>query len=190
MSCEEGCTSENARGFRGARSALCSRRGVCAPTTWERVYSFMPWWIEGARIASGYVYNLPFALNNRTSWPSRLRHLKSYGAWCRDAIIDHRRYYRELRRELGSLGLDDKLQSIDHHTSHATSAYLTTFSTLYDHPLLVRRGRHDPSPLHSSRHQRFTTSATPSLFLFYARLQWFGVSRLAAEEKSRAGVLR
>ena len=32
----------------------------------------------------------------------------------------------ELRRELGSLGLDGKLLSIDHHASHAAGAYLTS----------------------------------------------------------------
>ena len=107
-------------------AALLAGAGLRADDVERVVYSFMPWWTEGARIASGYVYDFPFALNNSTSWPSRLRHLKSYGAWCRDAISDHRRYYGELRRELRSLGLDDKLQSIDHHASHAAAAYLTS----------------------------------------------------------------
>jgi carbamoyltransferase len=107
-------------------AALLADAGLRSADVERVVYSFMPWWIEGTRILGGYARDLPFALNNGTSWPSRLRHLKSYAAWCRDAIIDHRRYYGELRRELRSLGLDSKLESIDHHASHAAAAYLTS----------------------------------------------------------------
>lgn len=90
------------------------------------VYSFMAWWVEGARIVSGYARDLPFALTNGTSWPSRLRHLQSYGAWCSGAIRNHRRDYGDLIRELRSMGLAGKLTSIDHHASHAAAAYLTS----------------------------------------------------------------
>jgi carbamoyltransferase len=90
------------------------------------VYPFMPWWMEGSHMLYGYSCDLPFTLTNGTPWSARLRHLKAYGGWCVDAILDHRKYHRELMCELSSLGLDHKLTRIEHHAAHAAVAYLTS----------------------------------------------------------------
>jgi carbamoyltransferase len=90
------------------------------------VYPFMPWWMEGSRMLRGYFSDLPFTLTNGTPWGARVRHLAMYGKWCCEAILDHRKYHRELEHELSSLGLDRKLTRIEHHASHAAAAYLTS----------------------------------------------------------------
>jgi carbamoyltransferase len=90
------------------------------------VYAFMPWWVEGSRIVGGYLRDLPFTATNGTSWKAKLRHLREYRQWCRRSVREHRKYHRELVRELRSLGLDRKLTRIEHHASHASSAFLTS----------------------------------------------------------------
>jgi carbamoyltransferase len=90
------------------------------------VYPFMPWWVEGLRIMSGYFFDLLPTLVNNTSWPAKSRHLKSYWDWSIRSILEHRKYHAELVAELHSLGLDRKLKRIEHHTAHAASAYLTS----------------------------------------------------------------
>ena len=74
----------------------------------------------------GYLRDLLFTLNNGTRGREKLRHLKAYGEWCIDAILDHCNCHRELVRELSSLDLSDKLTRVEHHASHAAAAYLTS----------------------------------------------------------------
>ncbi|MGH7801693.1 MAG: carbamoyltransferase family protein [Thermodesulfobacteriota bacterium] len=105
---------------------LLRRAGLSPEDLQHVVYPFMPWWIEGSRMVHGYLRDLPFTLTNGTPWSARLSHLKAYGKWCIDAILDHRKYHRELIRELSFLGLDHKLMRIEHHASHAAVAYLTS----------------------------------------------------------------
>jgi len=90
------------------------------------VYPFMPWWMEGSSMLYGYLHDIPFTLTNNTPWDSRLRHLRTYWKWCIDAISDHRKYHYELMYELSSMGLHHKLTRIEHHASHAATAYLTS----------------------------------------------------------------
>jgi carbamoyltransferase len=90
------------------------------------VYPFRSWWVEGARMLGGYVRDIPFALTGATPWASKRRHLSSYASWCRLAIHDHRHYHRELERELRTRGLGRKLVRVEHHLSHAASAYLSS----------------------------------------------------------------
>jgi carbamoyltransferase len=90
------------------------------------VYPFMPWWIEGSRMIHGYVRDLFFTLGNGTPWSEKVRHLKAYAEWCNKAIADHRHWHRQLMDELRILGLRDKLTFVEHHTSHAAAAYLTS----------------------------------------------------------------
>lgn len=105
---------------------LLRRAGLRPEDLQHVVYPFMPWWVEGSRMLYGYLRDLPFTMTNGTPWSTRLSHLKVYGKWCIDAILDHRKYHRELMRELSSLGLDHKLMRIEHHASHAAVAYLTS----------------------------------------------------------------
>jgi carbamoyltransferase len=105
---------------------LLQRTGLRPGDLQHVVYPFMPWWMEGSHMLYGYLRDLPFTLTNGTLWNTRLRHLKAYGEWCIDAILDHHKYHSELMRELSSLGLDHKLTRIEHHASHAAAAYLTS----------------------------------------------------------------
>jgi carbamoyltransferase len=111
---------------KGAVEKLLERTGLRPEDLQHVVYPFMPWWMEGSRMLYGYLRDLPFTKTNGTPWSARLRHLKAYGDWCINAILDHRKYHRELMRELRSLGLDHKLTHIEHHASHAAVAYLTS----------------------------------------------------------------
>lgn len=90
------------------------------------VYPFMPWWVESTHMLLGYMRDLPFTLKTGKPWRSKLRHLNEYSVWCKNAILDHYKYHLELKRELRSLGLYQKLVRIEHHASHAAGAYLTS----------------------------------------------------------------
>jgi carbamoyltransferase len=90
------------------------------------VYPFMPWWLEGRMIVEGFSRDVPATARNGTPVGSKLRHLRTYAAWCGRAIRDHRGYHRELLGELRALGLDRRLTRIEHHAAHAASAYLTS----------------------------------------------------------------
>ena len=61
---------------------------------------------------SGYFFDLLPTLVNKTSWPAKSRHLKSYWDWSIRSILEHRKYHAELVAELHSLGLDRKLKRI------------------------------------------------------------------------------
>ena len=90
------------------------------------VYPFKPWWVEGWRMLRGYVEDLPYTLTNGDSWGAKLRHLKEYAKWVAFAIFFHRRHHRDLATRLRRLGLRRTLRRIDHHTTHAASAYFTS----------------------------------------------------------------
>src|SRR5712691_4747153 len=55
---------------------LLHRVGLRSEELQHVVYPFMPWWMEGSRMMSGYLRDLPFTLANGTRWSERLRHLK------------------------------------------------------------------------------------------------------------------
>ncbi|MBL8897452.1 MAG: carbamoyltransferase [Planctomycetes bacterium] len=90
------------------------------------VYPFMPWWVEGRRMAAGYLRDLPFALTNGDPLGQKFRHLKEYAKWCVRAVHYHRNYHRELVNGLREIGLISKLHRIDHHHAHAAAAHLTS----------------------------------------------------------------
>jgi carbamoyltransferase len=73
-----------------------------------------------ARGAAG----LPRALMRHPG--SSLRHLYYFGRWSGKAILDHRRYHRELEAGLRRYGLHGKLRRIEHHEAHASSAYFAS----------------------------------------------------------------
>lgn len=87
-------------------------------------YPFLPWWSEAARIASGYLRDLPS--NAMEPWTSAARHLNSYAKWCFRAVRDHHKHHRELNRGLGRIGFRAEIERVEHHLAHAASAYLTS----------------------------------------------------------------
>ncbi len=105
---------------------LLKSTGLRPEDVQQVVYPFMPWWMEGSSMLYGYLHDIPFALTNNTPWDSKYRHLRTYWKWCIDAISDHHKYHYELIHELNSMGLHHKLARIEHHTSHAAAAYLTS----------------------------------------------------------------
>ena len=115
------------RGFPArAVQELLHREGLHTKDLDQVVYPFMPWWVEFSRMLGGYLHNLPFTFQSAHSWKEKIQHLKAYGQWCRRSVLEHHYYHQELMSELRSLGLGQKLTRIEHHTSHAAVAYLTS----------------------------------------------------------------
>jgi len=115
------------RGFPArAVQELLHREGLHTKDLDQVVYPFMPWWVESSRMLGGYLHNLPFTFQSAHSWKEKIQHLKAYGQWCRRSVLEHHYYHQELMSELRSLGLGQKLTRIEHHTSHAAVAYLTS----------------------------------------------------------------
>lgn len=115
------------RGFPArAVQELLHREGLHTKDLDRVVYPFMPWWVESSRMLGGYLHNLPFTFQSAHSWKEKIQHLKAYGQWCRRSVLEHHYYHQELMSELRSLGLGQKLTRIEHHTSHAAVAYLTS----------------------------------------------------------------
>ncbi len=87
-------------------------------------YPFRPWWRETAHIAGGYLRDAP--RNVFEPWGSAARHMGSYAKWCAMAIRNHRKFDRELLRELAALGIRGGPRRVEHHLAHAAGAYLTS----------------------------------------------------------------
>jgi carbamoyltransferase len=65
---------------------------------------------------------------------SGLQHLYYLGRWSGKAVLDHRRLHRELMAGLGRWGLADRLRRVEHHESHAASAY---YASGFDRALVL-----------------------------------------------------
>ena len=88
-------------------------------------YPFYDWPDEARRIGGGYVENVGADRRDGSPWAARARHRLQYTRWCARAVIDHRRFGRELARELGRRGWQQRLRWIEHHQAHAAAAYFT-----------------------------------------------------------------
>ena len=86
-------------------------------------YPFFEWQQEGALISKHYAENLAYTATNDEPIDRKLSHTAHFSKWAAQAILDHRHYTNELHDNLNELGLRDKLVRVDHHTSHAASAY-------------------------------------------------------------------
>ena len=89
-------------------------------------YPFHSWRREAFEVWTGLLRNIVEEARGPTDPASKLRHLARYTKWSLDSTGVHRRYHRELKRELVRRGLYDKLERVEHHQTHAASAYLTS----------------------------------------------------------------
>ncbi len=89
-------------------------------------YPFFPWQRESSCFWRGFVRNTISEVGAETAFTAKVGHLLRYGKWCIDCTGLHRRYGRELERELEARGLLGKLHRVEHHQAHAASAYLTS----------------------------------------------------------------
>jgi carbamoyltransferase len=62
------------------------------------------------------------------------RHLYYETRWSGKAILDHRKYHKELLAGLAELGLGAKLRRVEHHEAHVASAY---FASGFDRALIL-----------------------------------------------------
>jgi carbamoyltransferase len=69
-----------------------------------------------------------------TDGASGLRHLYYLGRWSGKAILDHGRLQRELAAGLKRWGFQDRLRRVEHHQSHAASAY---YASDFDRALIL-----------------------------------------------------
>ncbi|MCB9881529.1 MAG: carbamoyltransferase [Planctomycetes bacterium] len=105
---------------------LLREKGFTAKDVDAVCYPFMPWWVEGRRMVFGYLRDLPYTLFNGDGLGRKFRHLKAYAVWCARAIHYHKTYHQKLIQGLRDDGFEGKLVRIDHHTSHAAAAFLTS----------------------------------------------------------------
>ena len=89
-------------------------------------YPFFEWQRESSFFWRGFVRNALAEVGADTEIRAKVGHLLRYGKWCVDCTGLHRRYARELDRELEARGLRGKLHRVEHHQAHAASAYLTS----------------------------------------------------------------
>ena len=86
-------------------------------------YPFFEWQQEAALISRHYAENMAESATTDEPLERKLNHAAHFSKWAARAILDHRHFTKELHDNLDELGLRDKLVRVDHHTSHAASAY-------------------------------------------------------------------
>ena len=114
-------------GFPGrAVQEMLDRAGLKASDIDVVAYPFSPWPIEGWKIFNAFTRSLPFNLFAPVPVRSKLIHLARHAIWTREAILAHRRFHRELDRELARLGLRHRKEIIEHHEAHAAATFYTS----------------------------------------------------------------
>ncbi|MEE9322591.1 MAG: carbamoyltransferase C-terminal domain-containing protein [Granulosicoccus sp.] len=59
---------------------------------------------------------------------------RQLNTWLKESISDHQHWSKELAKGLEKFGLNDKLQRIEHHLTHAANAF---FTSSFEHALIV-----------------------------------------------------
>ena len=114
-------------GFPGkAVQRLLNQAGLTAADVDHVAYPFMPWYVEGWRILSGFSRDLWFTGNNGCTRGEKSRHIRAYFRWQYQAIRNHRRFHLQLEQGLKEMGFTCPLQRIEHHHSHVCSAYFSS----------------------------------------------------------------
>lgn len=115
------------RGFPGhALREVLDAAGLAPSDVDVVAYPFSPWPKESWQIIAGLLRDLPATLVSGLPIRSRVVHLGRYFQWAKEAVTYHRRFHRELDRELAALGLLEKKEIIEHHEAHAASAFYTS----------------------------------------------------------------
>ncbi len=86
-------------------------------------YPFFSWYRERELLLKGFKENIKTNRRHDPSFKSRSYHLFKYYQWISNAVSEHRRYHRELEKNLKELGLFDKLVRVEHQSAHAASAF-------------------------------------------------------------------
>ena len=108
---------------RKALRKLLDDHGV-RPTDIDVVaYPFFEWQQEGKLISKHYAQNMAETTMSNEPVERKLSHTAHFSKWAARAVLDHRHFTNELNENLQELGLYDKLERVDHHTSHVASAY-------------------------------------------------------------------
>jgi len=134
---EERLTREKQQGGFPERSleAALAFEGVRPEEIQAVAYPFHAWSREAGLILGCLTHGAAGALHaSRTDRASRLRHLYYLGRWSGKAILDHGRLHRELRAGLRRWGLEGRLRRVEHHESHAASAY---YASGFDRALIL-----------------------------------------------------
>jgi carbamoyltransferase len=78
------------------------------------------------RMEKGLVKTLAYRVLANESVISRNVAKRASGQWGREASAFHRKWQEDLEGGLRELGLEDKLERVEHHVSHAANAYYTS----------------------------------------------------------------
>ncbi len=89
-------------------------------------YPFFPWYKEAFLISKGYIQNNLFNIFKHDDLKSKFYHFAYYTRFCKQAFLDHRKFHMDLTQSLQRLGLGNKLRRVEHHLSHAASAFYTS----------------------------------------------------------------
>jgi len=110
----------------GAVRELLERAGIGPADIDAVAYPFSPWLQEGAKILGAWLRDIAPTVFCRQSLRSKFFHLSRHVEWTLKSIHWHRRFHRELDRELDALGLLEKKVIVEHHEAHAASAFYTS----------------------------------------------------------------
>ena len=78
------------------------------------------------RMKKGALKNLFYRLAGTSPFFARIANTRAGREWATTAAREHHEWHEELERELGKLGLLNKLKRYEHHLSHAANAYLAS----------------------------------------------------------------
>jgi len=105
---------------------LLQRNGLTVDDIDHVTYSFYSWQKAASQMFSRLGKNLLYNLTAKDTITGKLRHAFHYFNWTIAAIVDHRKYDRELLANLKKMGLIKKFVRVEHHLSHAASAFYTS----------------------------------------------------------------
>ncbi|MBN2492218.1 MAG: carbamoyltransferase [Planctomycetes bacterium] len=115
------------KGFPGRAVAEILDRAGLRPADIDVVaYPFSPWPKESRQILAAFLCELGPSLFAPLPLGSKFVHLGRHALWTREAIGFHRRFHRELDRELAALGLLANKEIVEHHEAHAAAAFYTS----------------------------------------------------------------
>lgn len=80
------------------------------------------------------LYKMGYKLLSTNTSASKAFSRKQAEKWARFASTDHRKWSAELNKGLEKYGLEDKLERVEHHLTHAANAY---FTSGFDEALIV-----------------------------------------------------
>lgn len=102
---------------------IMKKNGLTVDDIDHVAYTFQPWTKEAQLMTSCYLKDLFYNLFKLDSPRAKFYHEAYYLQWTYGAIKAHRKFHHELMDNLKKMNLSQKLIRVEHHLSHAASAF-------------------------------------------------------------------